>query len=514
MTFFSFSPCSFNLVSGETLYHDIKLTLDSGINGLIGRNGAGKSVLAIQLAALHPKQCYLLAQLPQSGWQQRSIAALLGLEPILRALQQLASGQFDGNTLSLIDNHWQLADDLQAELRQINAPTDYWQNASVLSGGQMTRLRLWWAFYQPQPLLILDEPSNHLDTAGRNWLSEQLRQFAARPGAAILLISHDRALLQQVEVLYELTSNGLQRFGGNYAFYQQQRQLQHAALQQQQKHAEKQLQQRQRNAQAAAEKAAKRQRQGEKRRGSQATILLDYSKNRAQSATSARRVQEQQQLHQAEQQLQQIKAQQQTLKPQQFYLSAETSAGTKTLITAEALQLPFGNRTPLSFSWSNKQRVNLQGLNGSGKSTLLQVLAGKVDFYSGTLRLNCDVQYLDQHFSVVDRSATALNNLRSYCPDLTETLARTLLAGVGFRNNQALKPAAALSGGELMKLAMLMVSQHTGRLLLLDEPDNHLDLQAKQLLAEALAQYQSGFVLVSHDVDFVSQSGVDTVLQL
>ena len=300
MTFLSFSPCSFDLASGETLYHDIKLTLDSGINGLIGRNGAGKSVLASQLAAQQPQQCYLLTQLPQPGWQQRSIAALLGLEPILRALQQLASGQFDGNTLSLIDNHWQLADDLQAELRQINAPTDYWQNASVLSGGQMTRLRLWWAFYQPRPLLILDEPSNHLDTAGRNWLSEQLHQFAARPGAAILLISHDRALLQQVDVLYELTSNGLQRFGGNYAFYQQQRQLQQTALQQQRQQAERNLAQQQRQAQTAAERAAKRQQQGEKQRGSQATILLDYQKNRAQSALSARRTQEQHQLKQAQ----------------------------------------------------------------------------------------------------------------------------------------------------------------------------------------------------------------------
>lgn len=514
MTFFTFSPCNFTSANGEQLYHNIQLTLDSSLSALIGRNGAGKSLLAGQLAKQHQQLSYLLSQLPPNGWQQRSIASLLVLEHILTALQQLASGQFDEDTLTVIDGHWQLASDLQAELQKMGAPTNYWQCAQALSGGQMTRLRLWWAFYQPQPLLILDEPSNHLDTAGRNWLSEQLRQFAARPGAAILLISHDRALLQQVEVLYELTSNGLQRFGGNYAFYQQQRQLKHAALQQQQKHAEKQLQQRQHNAHAAAEKAAKRQRQGEKRRGSQANILLDYSKNRAQSATSARRMQEQQQLHQAEQQLQQIKAQQQTLKPQQFYLSAETSAGTKMLITAEALQLPFGNCRPLSFSWSNKQRVHLQGLNGSGKSTLLQVLAGKVDFSSGTLRLNCDVQYLEQHFSVVDRSATALNNLRSYCPALTETLARTLLAGVGFRNNQALKPAKALSGGELMKLAMLMVSQHTDRLLLLDEPDNHLDLQAKQLLAEALAQYPSGFVLVSHDVDFVAQSGVDTVLQL
>lgn len=514
MTLFNFSPCSFSLTNGDVLYRDIRLSLDSGLSALIGRNGSGKSVLAAQLAQQQPADCYLLPQLPPTHWQQLSLANLLGISDKLNALQQLADGRCETETLSVIDGHWQLADDLHSELKQIGAAPDIWQCCNSLSGGQLNHLRLLWAFYQQRPLLILDEPSNHLDAQARNWLSLRISRFLARPKSAILLISHDRELLQQVSVIYELNSSGLSRYGGNYEFYQQQRQLQQTALQQQRQQAERNLAQQQRQAQAAAERAAKRQQQGEKQRGSQATILLDYQKNRAQSAVSARRTQEQHQLKKAQQQLQQVKAQQEVIKPQQFYLQAPAVTGSKQLVNAIALQLVHGNNQPLSFNWRSKQRVHLQGCNGSGKSTLLQTLAGLIAPAAGQLQLNCTIQYLDQHFSLLNSSQSALANLRQYCPLLSETSARTLLASAGLRADKALQPAGVLSGGERMKLAMLMVSQHSDSLLLLDEPDNHLDLETKQLLAQTLYQYPAGFVVVSHDQHFIAQLGIDTVLQI
>lgn len=514
MSLYTFSPCSYSLANGEVLYPNVQLTLDSGLSALIGRNGAGKSLLAGQLAQQQPAECYLLPQLPPAHWPQLSLAQLLGITGKLLALQQLAAGQGDTETLNIIDGHWQLADDLRRELQQLRAVPDIWQPCSNLSGGQLNHLRLWWAFYQQKPLLMLDEPSNHLDAQGRGWLSRQLAAFLARPKTAVLLISHDRELLQQASVIYELSGSGLSRYGGNYAFYQQQHQLQQTALQQQRQQAERNLAQQQRRAQTAAERAAKRQQQGEKQRGSQAPILLDYQKNRAQAAVSARRTQEQQQLKQAQQQLQQLKAQQEVIKPQQFYLQAPAVSGSKLLVNAIALQLAHGNNPPLSFTWRSKQRVQLQGRNGSGKSTLLKTLAGLTAPAAGQLQLNCEVQYLDQHFSLLNSAQSALANLRRYCPLLSETAARTLLASAGFRADKALKPASVLSGGERMKLAMLMVSQHNDSLLLLDEPDNHLDLAAKQLLAAALYQYPAGFVVVSHDTYFIDQLGIDTVLQL
>lgn len=275
MPLFTFLPCSFNLANGDKLYSNIQLTLDSGLSALIGRNGAGKSVLAAQLAQQQPAACYLLPQLPPALWQQLSLGDLLGITDKLNALQQLADGQCDTETLSIIDGHWQLADDLRRELQQINAVADIRQCGGSLSGGQLNHLRLWWAFYQQRRLLILDEPSNHLDAAGRNGLSRKMADFLTRPNSAILLISHDRQLLQHATVIHELSANGLTRYGGNYEFYQQQHLLQRTALQQQHQQAERKVAQQQRQAQIAAERAAKRQQQGEKRRGSQAAILLD-----------------------------------------------------------------------------------------------------------------------------------------------------------------------------------------------------------------------------------------------
>jgi ATPase subunit of ABC transporter with duplicated ATPase domains len=514
MALFSFSPCNFSLSNGDVLYNNIQLTLDCGLSALVGRNGAGKSVFASQLVQQRPHECYLLPQLPPPDWQQQRIADVLGIADRLTALQQLAEGQCDGQTLSCIGDHWQLADDLQTELLSVHAPTDFWQRCNVLSGGQLNHLRLWWAFYQKQKLLILDEPSNHLDATGRRWLNQRITDYLMQPKSAILLISHDQDLLQRVSVLYELSATGLTRYGGNFTFYQQQRLLRHTALQQQRQHAERHLMQRQRQVQAADERAATRRQQGEKMRGSQASILLDYKKNRAQGATSARRTQEQQQLQQAQQQLQQIKAQQEVIKQQQFYLPSPQEHANKTLVNAINLQLRHGSSQQLSFNWRSNQRVHLQGNNGSGKSTLLRTLAGVIPAKAGQLQLNCTVQYLDQHFSLLDANQNALVNLRRYCPLLSETTARTLLASAGFRSDNALKPAGVLSGGERMKLAMLMVSQHSGCLLLLDEPDNHLDWDTKQLLAAALRHYPAGFVVVSHDRYFIDQLAISAVLQL
>ena len=514
MALFTFSSCSFSLANGDELYSNIQLQLDAGLSALIGRNGAGKSVLAAQLASQYPADGYLLTQLPPAHWQQQSIAELLGISAKLKALQHVAEGDYSDATLALLDQHWTLADDLCTELARLNADTDIWQPCCQLSGGQLSQLRLWWAFYQPKRLLILDEPSNHLDGAARQWLCQQFDRFLSRRNTAILLISHDRQLLQQVEVIYELNSLGLRRYGGNYAFYQQQHQFQQGALQQQRQQAEQMLAQQQRAFQKATERAAKRRKQGEKQRGSQASVLLDYQKNRAQQAASARRGQEQKQLQQTQQQLQLLKAQQEVIKPQQFYLRTALSASNKLLVNAVALRLARGTNAALNFSWRSQQRIQIQGANGCGKSSLLKTLAGTLQPAGGDLQLNCTVQYLDQHFSLLHRAVSALDNLQNYCSDLSETDARTLLASIGLRGDKVLTPAGQLSGGERMKLAMLMVSQHSDSLLLLDEPDNHLDLASKQLLAQALQQYPAGLVVVSHDPDFISELGIDTQLHL
>ncbi|MEF1341219.1 ATP-binding cassette domain-containing protein, partial [Vibrio rotiferianus] len=160
-------------------------------------------------------------------------------------------------------------------------------------------------------------------------------------------------------------------------------------------------------------------------------------------------------------------------------------------------------------------KVHLLGKNGCGKSTLLKTMLGKFSLQSGELKINTPFYYLDQHFGAIQPEISMLGNLMQHCEGMKESDARTLLAGIGFRRDSVFRLGSVLSGGEKMKLAMLIVShQPTQPLLLLDEPDNHLDLDSKIMLAQALSAYRGGFILISHDQDFAAESGVSRSIEL
>ena len=177
--------------------------------------------------------------------------------------------------------------------------------------------------------------------------------------------------------------------------------------------------------------------------------------------------------------------------------------------------LAFGSSQPVNLQVGEGDKLHLQGGNGSGKSTLLKTLTGRLPLQAGELHVNTPLCYLDQHFSSVLPTLSLLDNLLQQCPALSESDARTLLAGIGFRRDSVFNPAETISGGEKMKLAMLIVSHQPQQpFLLLDEPDNHLDLNAKILLAAALNRYQGGFILISHDTAFADEAGVKSAYQL
>lgn len=192
---------------------------------------------------------------------------------------------------------------------------------------------------------------------------------------------------------------------------------------------------------------------------------------------------------------------------QKIYLEQGEASRAKRLNIVSGI-LPFGSREAINLILEGNSRLHLCGGNGSGKSTLLKVLLGDICLESGELKINHPVCYLDQHFGLINESLSILDNLMEHCSGIIESDARTLLAGIGFRRDTVYRQASLLSGGEKMKLAMLIAShQPQSPILLLDEPDNHLDLDSKQVLAEALRSYQGAFILVSHDDDFVKESG-------
>jgi ATPase subunit of ABC transporter with duplicated ATPase domains len=178
--------------------------------------------------------------------------------------------------------------------------------------------------------------------------------------------------------------------------------------------------------------------------------------------------------------------------------------------------LPYGRATPLSLSLQPSQRIAVTGPNGSGKSTLMRVLTGTERPLSGSMRVASHVGLLDQQCGLLDPALNALENFAALAPGWTEDRYRTALAQLRLRQDMALMPVSALSGGERIKVALaaLFCGPRSPSLLLLDEPDNHLDLESKQLLESALSRYRGSLLVVSHDDAFIANAGIDQSLDL
>ncbi|MGL6312817.1 ATP-binding cassette domain-containing protein [Vibrio sp. WXL103] len=508
--------------NGERLFGPLSCVMTLQRVGLVGRNGVGKSVLASILcgeressggsvtsphtfAVYRQQRSELL-----SGTE--SIAQYLGLDHVLAAINKIESGDCSEHWFEIVGEQWDLANQLARQLDEIGLPPEPDFACAQLSGGQLARLQLWRLFNSQVPLLILDEPSNHLDADAKQWLIASMRQFSG----AILLISHDRSLLREMDEIWELSSLGLQTFGGNYDTYAEQKRAEQQAVERQLACVEKQSKHIEKQAQRNREKAQQRAAQGNKLRkeGSQAKILLDSKKNKATASASNRNKNQQHRREQLQDKSQSLQARKEQNKSQTLYL-ADAEPRARQVICMRQVRLLFGLSQPITMQVYALDKVHLQGGNGCGKSTLLKTLLGQFSLQSGELQVNTPLYYLDQHFALIRSELSMLDNLMHYCEGMNESDARTLLAGIGFRRDSVFRPGSVLSGGEKMKLSMLIVSHQPSQpLLLLDEPDNHLDLTSKQMLAQALANYRGGFILVSHDADFAQESGVQRQITL
>ncbi len=508
--------------NGEMLFQQLSCSMTNNHVGLVGRNGVGKSIFAAILSGelkpssgtvTLPKSLAVYRQQPSqllSG--ELSIAQFLGKEDVLNALKQVESGDCSQYWFDVIGEQWDLPVHLAKQLKELGLPLDADFPCAQLSGGQLARLQLCQLFESDVELLILDEPSNHLDACAKQWLLESMRSFKG----AILLISHDRMLLREMDEIWELSGLGLQVFGGNYDVYAEQKRTELQAVERKLASVEKQQKKLEMQAQRNREKADQRAAQGIKLRkdGSQPKILLDGKKDKATARASNRNKNEQLRQAYLQDKEQSLKSRKEQLKGQKLYLEDNPSRLRKVVSIVEGV-LPFGSDKPISLQVYANDKIHLTGKNGCGKSTLLKTLLGEFSLQQGALQLNTPLYYLDQQFGVIRIELSILDNLIQQCHGMKENDARTLLAGIGFRRDRVFCLGSMLSGGEKMKLAMLIVSHQPAQpLLLLDEPDNHLDLDSKIMLAKALHNYRGGFILVSHDHDFASESGVKRAVTL
>jgi ATPase subunit of ABC transporter with duplicated ATPase domains len=509
----------FALPGRDPFFEKLETSFSVGRHALVGRNGSGKSLLGQILAGrIEPTHGHVtrhveLAYLPQR-WSVfgGSIAAALGVEHKLQALRRIEAGSVDPADFQALADDWTVHDRARRWLEEAALPSELARPWESLSGGERVRLQLTQLFELDQHFLILDEPGNHLDRRGRDWLCEKLKAHAG----GYLLISHDRTLLADVESIDELSPQGLRRYGGDYAAYAARRDAERQAAERQldQTRREQKMLDRQQHEQrqrlAQQQQKAKRERAN----ANMPTILLDRRKQRSEDTGARLLTAQRAQQSRQHEQLAQARTRVERHRAQRFDLGEH--APTRASLQLHDFIPPYGHDQPINLHLAPGELLYLHGDNGSGKSSLLAAITGRLLPRGGQLRRGERLLLIDQHYSLLDDERSALENLRELSPGHEPTRYREYLASIGLRGERADAAAGALSGGERVKLALLALdsAREPYDLLLLDEPDSHLDLDSRQLLEQALAAYRGSLILVSHDAALVAQAGISRELRL
>lgn len=518
------SHVSFAWPDGTPQFTDLSFTVPVGRTGLVAPNGAGKSTLLKLIAGqLHPSGGsividgsvgYLPQALPfETGL---TVAEMLGIAPVLTALDALADGDTSDEVFTAIGDDWDIEERSGAQLARLGLDTDLDLPLGTLSGGEVVTLGLAAELIRRPDVLLLDEPTNNLDSAARQRLYDELGRYSG----TLVVVSHDRALLDRMDRIAELRDDEMLLYGGNFTHYQNVVADAQRAAEYELRNAESQLKVQKRQMQQARERAARRAgtaARNLKDAGIPKIIAGQLKRDAQESAARAdgvhaKRVGDaKQRLDDAERALRDDDVIALDLP------DTEVPAG-RTLLSASGLNIRmlFGDKG-IDVDIRGPERIALIGRNGSGKSTLLKMIAGDLEPESGTVsQRNGRIAYLSQRLDMLDEQRSVLDNLAAWAPTLGLTRRRHLLAQFLFGDNRIDLPVAQLSGGERLRatLACVLFAEPAPHLLLLDEPTNNLDLVSVAQLESALGAYRGAFIVVSHDERFLDAIGIERTITL
>ena len=515
---------SYTAPDGRTLFEDLSLSTGPSRLAVIGRNGTGKSsLLNILTGRLPPASGSLslsgrIGLLAQDSGDPgvQSVGELMGVTADLARLARIEAGAPEPEDLDLAD--WALPARLSEALDQMDLsglPLDH--PAASLSGGERTRARLAGLLGLETDILLLNEPTNHLDARGRAQVADALEAHRG----CVVLVSHDRALLRRCDRFLELSGLAPRLFTGDYDAFRALRAEEAQAALSDLEAARRDLRQVERQARAEIEKAARRARPGkEARRRREPKILLNAVRNWAENSASRRSRTSSQLEDSAKAALSEADARVERLNLLAFDLPPTgLPAGRRVLeMQGAGFHWPEGPSVleGLDLTITGPERIGLTGPNGSGKSTLLNLASGELAPTSGQVRLSVAVARLDQDAALPEGSVSLVDAFRRRNPLASENRARAALATFLFRNSAADKPPGALSGGERLRaaLACLLLGDDPPSLLVLDEPTNALDLDSLEALEAALRGFDGALLVASHDEDFLDALGLTRRLRL
>lgn len=492
--------------AGEVLFDNVSLQVDERDRiALVGKNGAGKSTLLKILVGeeeptsgeINKKRDLSLSYLAQDSRFESTNTIydemlhvfddLRKTEKTLRQME-LAMGEKTGADLEkLMQDYDRLSEefrqaggftyeaDIRAILNGFKFDESMWQmKIEELSGGQNTRLALAKMLLEKPNLLVLDEPTNHLDIETIAWLENYLVNYSG----ALLIVSHDRYFLDKVAtVTVDLTKHSLDRYVGNYSSF---------------------VEQKEQKLLTEAKNYEKQQKE--------IAALEDFVKRNLVRASTTKRAQSRRK--QLEKMERLDKPEGGTKSAHMTYHSDKTSGNV--VLTVEEAAVGYDDQIlsePINLDIRKMNAVAIVGPNGIGKSTLIKSIIGQIPFIKGEARFgaNVEVGYYDQTQSKLTPHNSVLDELWNDFKLTPEVEIRNRLGAFLFSGDDVKKTVGMLSGGERARLLLAKLSMENNNFLILDEPTNHLDIDSKEVLENALIDFDGTLLFVSHDRYFINR---------
>ncbi|MFF1649212.1 ABC-F family ATP-binding cassette domain-containing protein [Streptomyces sp. NPDC058240] len=512
------SALSFRWPDGTTVFDGLSFSIGRGRIGLVGTNGAGKSTLLRLLAGrLRPSQGSVtvggsLAHLPQNITLDTTLRVdqALGIAERRDALRAIEAGDVDEKHFETIGNDWDVEERALATLGSLGlGGVELDRTVGQLSGGETVLLRLAALLLERPDVLLLDEPTNNLDMFARRRLYEAVDSWRS---GVLVVVSHDRELLERVDRIAELRAGSVNWYGGGWSAYQEAVATEQEAAGRMLRAAEADVRRQKRELEETQVKLARRQRTGRKieAEGSLPKILAGRRKRSAQESAGKLRGVHEARLGEARERREEAADAIRDDAEIRVSLPHTAVPAGRSVLNLHELRPRFGRLREGSLRVQGPERIALVGRNGAGKTTLLRTITGELAPLSGEARTFVPTRFLPQRLDVLDEELSVAANVARMAPGVTDNHIRAQLARFLFRGKRAEQPAGTLSGGERFRaaLAATMLAAPAPQLLMMDEPTNNLDIASARQLTGALESYEGALLIASHDLPFLESVGI------
>ncbi|MEU5619373.1 ATP-binding cassette domain-containing protein [Streptomyces sp. NPDC047802] len=517
------SSLSFAWPDGSEVFDGFQLTVGGGRTGLIGLNGCGKSTLLRLIAGeLDPTDGHIrtagdIGHLPQDITLDTALRVdqVLGVATARAALLAIEAGDADEAHFAAVGDDWDVEERARAVLDQLGmSAVGLDRTVGELSGGECVLLRLAALLLARPSVLLLDEPTNNLDLYARRRLYDAVDAWAG----VLVVVSHDRELLERVDRIADLRDGSVTWYGGPLSAYEEALAVEQEAAERMVRVAEADVRRQRRELADAQVKLSRRKRYGQKMWDTkrEPKAVMGRRKQTAQESAGKHRIMHTERLADAEGRLDEAVEAVRDDEAIRIELPHTRVHPGRGVLVLRDLELAHGARLRGAWDLRGPERIALIGRNGAGKTTLLRTIAGELEPASGDAVAQVPTGFLPQRLDVLDDALSLVGNVARVAPGTTDNGIRARLAHFLFKGGRADRPAGTLSGGERLRatLAALLLADPAPQLLMLDEPTNSLDLSGVHRLASALAAYEGALIVASHDLPFLESLGITRWLLL